>query len=423
MYSQFRRILGTFAILTLMTAISALAGTSRELATPFGSSKPLVDRVTPGAVSAVSPAPNLTPDEMVAVLQAGADHIVAQQCADGGFGWPHADCSATYHNITAPILLGVLNAYTYTADSAHLAAAVAGGNFDLTYQYSNGEARFGGQTAYFMQVLSNQSGDSTYSTHAAQNFFDALQAGTYGPDDLNTAGFIAAVFAQRIGSSVNLRPWDFCTLVSSASALGNSGQSDAFAQAALDGLATLDNSDPANVYWDILGLAGGIMALSDAGWTSFPAISAPLHSGVNGVSSLDGLVGVLLSYQNADGSWYWHSNLAAPDVGDEDAQTTAYSVLALVAAESQVSGNVSEAIRQARDWLAGQQLASGGFPSYPGGTENTEVEGEILWSLGASAAYNVEDRAGIPAVGTGGVLVLVGLFSLVGILALRRSAS
>ncbi|MEN8162887.1 MAG: hypothetical protein ABFS37_02065, partial [Acidobacteriota bacterium] len=90
----------------------------------------------------------------LAVLQPAADHIVGQQCADGGFGWPHADCTVTYHNITAPIMLGVVNAYAFTTDPAHLASAVTAGDFSLTSQYSNGELRMSAQGRHFLAALS-----------------------------------------------------------------------------------------------------------------------------------------------------------------------------------------------------------------------------------------------------------------------------
>ncbi len=412
------RVLTIGVLLVVAGAAAGLAASTRHVVSPFDGSAVPTRAVFPGPVHTVPQAPAISPQELVPILQAGADHVVAQQCADGGFGWPHDDCSVTYHNITAPILMGVLNAHRYTMDPAHLAAAVAGGDFEVAYEWSNGEPRFGTQTPHFLQVLSARSGDPSYAAHAAQYFFDTLQAGTYGPSDWDTAGYIAAVFANRSGAGVNLRPWEFCTLVAAAEAGGNPGQADAFAQAALDGLASLDNSDPDTVYSDIIGLAGGIMALSQAGRTTFPAISAPLHSGVNGIDSLAGLVGLLLAYQNDDGSWYWHSNLAAPDVGDEDLQTTAYAVLALVAAEPLVPGSQAPAILSARDWLASLQLPSGGFPAYPGGDENTEVEGEVLWALGASMDFNALP---VPALGRSGMTLLGVLLALAGIAVLRRT--
>ncbi len=408
-------IMAQFLVLAVGLVSSGPAQAAHPVVSPFD--EPLAGTVSGNPGGPSQGGARLTPGEIAVILQAGADHIVAQQCPDGGFGWPHDDCGTTYHNITAPILLGVLRAWEETADANHLAAAVAGGDFELTSQYSNGEPRFGIQTPFFFMQLSAATGDSTYTDFASQEFFDALTAGTYGPNDWDTAGLIQAVFTYRTGTWVNLRPWEFCNVVAAAAALGNPGQADAFAQAALDGFATLDNTDPANVYSDIIGIAGGIMALAEGGVTTFPAISAPDHPLVNGVASLEDLVAVLVSLQNTDGSWYWHSNLPSPAAGDEDVQTTAYAVMALILADPLTTADLGGPIWRGRDWLASLQLPSGGFPDAPGVTsENTEVEGEALLAIGNSEPYrSPDDRAGIPALGTQGALTLAFLMALAGL--------
>ncbi len=93
----------------------------------------------------------------------GTEHILDQQCYNGGFGWNHADCSATYHNITAPILLGALSTFYHTRDSRHIVGPLAGGAFDLSYRYPNGESRFGAFTAVFMLDLAVASDNPIYS--------------------------------------------------------------------------------------------------------------------------------------------------------------------------------------------------------------------------------------------------------------------
>jgi len=350
-------------------------------------------------------------------MQEGADHIVGQQCGNGGFGWPHSDCSTTYNNITAPICLGVLRAYGYTGDAAHLASVVSGADFDLTFQYSNTESRFGGGAPYFLWQTSIATGDSQYADHAATAFFDELSAGTYGPDDLDTAGWIASVQAGRAGTWINLLPWEFHTLVPAAAAIGNAGQADAFKQGILDGLNTMDNTDPGAVYSDIIGLAGGVRGLALAGATSFPAINSPNHSLINGISTLKDLADVLAGLQNGDGSWYWHSNLGAPVNDDKDTQTTAYALMALLDADGLVSSNYSTQIVAARNWLLSMQTGSGGFMSWPGGTENTEVEGEALQAIVLSSRV-----AGIPAVSTWGLVatLLLGLTVGTGLFSRKR---
>lgn len=346
-------------------------------------------------------------------LQDGADHIVSQQCGNGGFGWPHNDCGATYNNITAPICLGLLDAYAFTADGLHLAAAVAGGGYDLTSQYGNGEARFGTGAPYFLWRLSQETADPQYSNWAATEFFGEMNAATYGPDDLDTAGWIALVQAARAGTWINLLPWEFQTLPVTATAIGNPGQDALFVQAILDGLNTLDNTSPGTVYSDLLGLAGGVRGLALSGTTTFPAIISPNHAPINGLTNLEDLANVLVSFQNGNGSWYWHSNLGAPGASDEDTQTTAYAVMALVAADPLVNSNYSGELQAARTWINGMQLVGGGYLSYPGGGENTEVEGEALTAVATSVAA-------VPSVSGWGLAIMVLLGSAVGVGVFRQ---
>ena len=316
-------------------------------------------------------------------LVAGAEHILDQQCHNGGFGWPHDDCSATYHNITGPILLGVLGTYSFTRDAGDLLGAVNGGVFDLSSTYSNGEARFATFTPAFLMAVARAADNTTFSAFVADGLFDELAAGTYGPDDFDTAGWIDHVEAGRSGAWVNLRPWEFHTLIPAARVLGQAGQDALFEQGVLDGLATLDNGDPATVYSDVLGVAGAVRGLAAARRLAFPAVAAPLHSGVNGLDSLEALTACLASLQNPDGSWCWHSNLPTPGVTDEDVQTTAYALLALLEADVLTAASHQAATAAARDWLVSMQLANGGFPQWPGGDENTEVEGEALTAIAA----------------------------------------
>ncbi|MHC4651661.1 MAG: HYR domain-containing protein [Planctomycetota bacterium] len=327
-------------------------------------------------------------------VQAAADHIIDQQCPDGGWGWPHDDCSTTYNNITGPICQGLLKAYTITGDSDTLDAAVAGGNFDLTFVYGNGEYRFGAAAPYFLYRLTQVSGVSAYSDHAENEFFDELTAQTYGPSDLDTAGWIAAVVTGRQGAWVNLIPWEFSDIAPTAAAIGNADSTDPpdgisqeqkFIDAILAGLNTLDNTDPANVYSDLIGIAGAVQGLAMTDTTTFTAINSPNHSGIDAISTLCDLADQLVSYQNADGSWNWHSDLSSlggATEGDKDTQTTAYAVMALVEANADCpSPGYDTEIAKARAWLDTMQDTDGGFFSYPGGGHNTEVEGEALTAM------------------------------------------
>jgi len=373
-----RRAHGFISVLVLLGAGPGVAAATRVAATPLGAGAgPVVARFGPPTLATSGGEGS----GLTGTRALGADHVAGQQCADGGFGWPHDDCSATYHNITAPIALGQLDSAVVSKESAHLISAVNGGIFDMTSQYPNGEARFGTFTPWFLLRLANATGYTPFENFAATAFFGQLDAGTYGPSDLDTAGFIGYVQAARVGTWINLLPWEFHTLIPASAAIGVAGQSDLFEQALLDGLDTLDNTDPDNVYVDILGIAGGVRGLALAGRTTFPPIAAPLHPGIDGIDTLEDLAAYLASLQNPDGSWYHHSNLPAPTVDDEDLQVTAYATLALVAANPQTSASYSGALTAARDWMVSQQSVDGGFPSNPGGTENTEVEGEALSAI------------------------------------------
>ena len=368
--------------LVLVICLSATAyAAAPAVVFPFGTEP--VPTGPPGPPGAGDPPYAAGP--VTDALQDGADEIISYQCADGGWGWPHENCpTTTYYNITGPIAMGLLDAYEATSDANHLSAAVDAGDFDLTSQWTGGEARFGTGTPAFMVQLSDASSDSTYSDFAETEFFDELAAGTYGDSDWDTAGFITAVQTARTGTWVNLRPWEFHRLVDTAAAIGNAGQNGLFLAAMLDGLNTLDNTAPATVYSDLIGLSGAVRGLALNGTTSFAAINSPNHGLINGINNLQDLADVLAAQQNGDGSWYWHSNLGTPGVSDEDSQTTAYAVMALATAGPFLSVNYGAEVEAGRDWLLSMQLPSGGFLSYPGGDQNTEVEGEVLSALRAA---------------------------------------
>ncbi|MBI5093373.1 MAG: hypothetical protein HZB26_13155 [Candidatus Hydrogenedentes bacterium] len=309
-------------------------------------------------------------------FQSGGDHLVDYQNPDGGWSWEHGTLppvtpsGGSPANTMGPIGLGLLNAYSHTTDATHLQAAVDGANYAIATTYPNLEARFGTSDPYFFLRLSAVTGDTTYANNAATEFFDALSAGTYGPSNLNTAGWISSVQAGRTGLWVNLRPWEFSTIAYTAGQIGNAGQQTDFENAIIAGLGTLDSA----AYYDYLGLAGGLYGLALDGTN----IGSTSVGDFGTVADTTALAALLAGAQNADGSWNWNSGLGA---GNEDTQVTAYATLALLAADAAGFGNWDSQISQARNWLWSMQQPSGGFLSYPGGTENHEVEGEALQAV------------------------------------------
>jgi hypothetical protein len=379
----------TCAALALAIGAPLAQAAKPPAATPYGGNTIWQELAEELAGPPTAPGAGGAADGFAEGLEAAADHIVDQQCLDGGWGWPHDDCGTTYNNITGPIALGLLRAHELIGYD--LQPSLDAGDFDLTFQYGNGESRFGASAPFFLWRLSQVSGDNQYSNHAESDFFDELQAGTYGPSDLDTAGWIASVEAARTGTWVNLRPWEFDTLamVSSAAVIGNAGQQALFVQGVLDGLNTLDNTAPASVYSDIIGITGGVRGLALSGTTSFAAINAPNHALVNGLTTLCDLADMLAGLQNPDGSWYWHSDLSSlggATNGDKDVQTSAYALMALIAAEAAGCGPYDSEIVKAYTWITSMQDVDGGYFSYPGGGHNTEVEGEALNALTMAGA-------------------------------------
>jgi hypothetical protein len=325
-------------------------------------------------------------------LQAAADYIVDSQCSSGGWCWESGTgCCGTGapYNTVGPIVMGLLNAYAIIGDPSHLAAAELGANWDMASAYSNGEYRASTMSAYMLHRMTAVTGDSTYSDWAETEFFDELTAGTYGLSDYDTHGWIGAVQAGRAGVWINLLPWEFMYLPYTAGQIGNAdsapgdgiSQQQAFLDALLSGLNTLDSTSGTTYGADYLGLAGGVYGLAKNGTTTFPPINAPRSPMVDSINALCDLADVLASEQNANGSWYWDSSIVSPVTSDEDTQITAYAVLALIEADNAGCGPYDSEIAKARDWLRTMQNLDGSFQTYPGGGVNTEVDGEALNAL------------------------------------------
>ncbi len=161
---------------------------------------------------------------------------------------------------------------------------------------------------------------------------------------------------------------------------GRMAQATLFEQAILDGFNSMDDTSPQTVYSDLIGVAGGVWGLATLNRQNFPALNSPLHH-INGMTDLKQLADFIVSKQNLDGSWYWHSELASPTNDDKDTQTTAYAILALIKANQRLPADYLPAIIAGQNYLESIQDQFGGFPSFPGGDENTEVEAEALSAL------------------------------------------
>lgn len=322
-------------------------------------------------------------------LKAAADNLVSLQCTGGWWDWPYGGCAGTPSNIGGQIVPGLLRAYDITGDSAYVDSATDGGDFYMASTYPNSNPRFATFDAWMFYELSQATGDTTYSDHAANGFFGSLDAGTYGPDsDWDTADWIGVVQDARAGQWINLLPWEFHTIAWAAGQIGQPGQQDLFRDAILDGLNTTDETK----YFDLLALAGGVRGLAMIDETSFPALTSPNAPYLQGIDNLTDLTDALLAHQNTNGSWSWRSDVVNAGPAYEDTQVTAYALLALQAAQDAGIGSFSSEIDSARAWLWSVQDGSDGA-FFSGGdmtSKNAALQGEAMFAAGVSIDVSLQ---------------------------------
>jgi hypothetical protein len=327
---------------------------------------------------------------LIPAIQSGADHILTIQNTNGSFTWAHGPSTAGpgNTNITGPIGMGLVSAYGETGDSDHLTGATDAADFLLTKTSD----WVGSYNPFFLLKTYDATGTTAYKDKATE-FFDELAAGTYTRQsvDYNTAGYISLVKTGRSGSLINLRPWEFASLAYAAQREGSGAQATAFTTALTDGINTLDDA----IDYDLLGLSGGVFGLGLLDMDFDPTAGSFTAAG-----STSDLADILAGFQNINGAWAWDDALK-DTAGEEDSQTTAYAMLALMSVNT--SGQYNSAILAGRDYLLGTQLLSGGFPSYPGGSENIEVEGEVVWALSEAAAVPVPATVALLGIGLVGL--------------------
>lgn len=387
---------GVTAALAVATAGLIAGSAAGQLAT---------DVVTPHSEGVMPPPDYRLPDFPIPIsghnfgLIPAADNIVNLQCPNGGFNWPYGGCGSTFFNITAPITMGLLQAYQATGNAAYLQAAIDGANHDLNDTWSYGGLRFSSFDPVWLVMLSDLSGDSTWADIAQDDFFERLSLGTYGdapgscggtdyfPGDTND--YIERHKCARSGSSINLRAWDMQYMPYVAGKIGFVGQQDAFINnSILDALNSLDE----NQVWVELGLAGGVHALALVNHSNFPEINAPNYALIDGIDNLCDLADALAGEQNVDGSW----------VGS--AQFTAFAVLALQAAQDAGCGPYNQAIEDGVALLWSLQDTSDGafWSSVAMTSKNIQVQGDVVMAVAGASKVTLNSSTCV----TDGALVV-----------------
>ena len=323
-------------------------------------------------------------------FQLGGDRLVATQNADGGWDyWP--DSTTSQPEIHGPVGMGLARAYQRTGDPAHLTALQKASTYLL-----GKTTTFSSWDGCLAATLDGILGGTANVDYVKANFYDNLAAGTY-MGGYTTATYINALrTVVHTGSNANLAAWDLGVGVVSAGSCG--ADMALFVQGTKDEINELDNG----LYYNVLGLAGGIYGLAYAGEDFDPTGGS--HAAA---SSLDDLGVILASCQvpSTGGFTYWQGCLVPNEA--EFVQETAYAMLALDELDRE---RYRGELLNAGGWLTQFQLATGGWKDsvYAGYVEDNQITGEAMWGLGRT-----------PVIAEPGALGLLGLV-VVGLRRRRR---
>ena len=307
-----------------------------------------------------------------------ADRLAALQNNDGGWDWPLDDGNpnnASPLNTIGPIAKGVAQIYQLTNEPAYVPVLLKAKSLLLSKTNN-----FSPSDGYLAVQLDEALGGTECVDHVMANFYGPLADGTYdrnGAGTLyDTAGYVNLVRNARQSQGIaNLATWDIGMGLYAAVAIG------ADTTAWIDGVkAEIDELD-GSAYYDVIGLAGGVLSLAAAGEDFDP--TAGEHAAA---SSLSDLADILVGYQLSTGGFTWNSEYVIEGDRNETTQETAYAVLALLE-----MGGYDAEIAAAVDCLNMLQLQTGGIASYFGGGENNEVSAEGGWAIAATQLANFID--------------------------------
>jgi hypothetical protein len=305
--------------------------------------------------------------------QDGGDRLVANQNNDGGWDWAVPDdgdpTSASPTNTVAQITPGLIRAYRVTGD-ANMYSAIQNAGTLLLSKTNN----FSPSDGYLAVALDTTLGSTAYTAHVMNNFYTPLANGTYDRQGLgtlyDTAGYVQRIRDSRAASGIpNIAAWDVgmglyaANMIGAGTAEWIAGTKAEINELTIDAFGVYD-------YYDVIGLAGGVLGLSAAGETAFD----PTTGAYAGADSLAELADALAALQLGSGGFTWTAQQTAP--GNESIQETAYAILAL---EDLDPSAYADVILDARRYLAGTQLSTGGWEQYTGAGENNTITGEALW--------------------------------------------
>ena len=259
-----------------------------------------------------------------ALILAGAADASAwlrsEQLASGGFDWTPGGTSAT-PNTQGTTAQGLLSAYQHNGLAVDLTAAIATGDYLVpTYPrtFTDSDPKIVTHDTYYLELLSQVTGTSTYADFLQTYFWDKLTAGTYGEsNDQDAADYGAAVIAGR-ASIIELSPWDLAGPAIGAHYAGETAIRNTLMAAVLSGLNQTTSTDND---FEVIGLAGAIWASAVTGIDLDPTAGR-----YSAASSTADLITTLLTYQTSDGGFPEGTGTSS---WPKNVQTTAFAALAL----------------------------------------------------------------------------------------------
>lgn len=300
----------------------------------------------------VSPAAWATSD-FEDFIEAGGDWLLDRQLPGGGF--PFSEGSPTYFpSVQAPSGLAMLAAYQVTdrtdfRDAALVAADRLLADIDL---FGSGDPRVRSFDPLFFVRLSDATGDTQYADFIADNFWDRLAAGTYGPDgDWDMTDYVASELVRRgaQASGPIVAAWDLALVTVAANEAGVT-QFNAELMAGIRQALESATDDPADYVlgvrgFDVLGLASAVWA---AAVTGLPAV--PDSGAWSGLADNTAMADLLLSFQgsgpgSADFAFLQSSAAGNSPVDPLDtvSQQTVYAIQALQAFDVSAYGAAADA--------------------------------------------------------------------------------
>ena len=317
-----RRTLIIVTVICMLLPITIFARPS-GIAVPEGV---LPLELNPGNVLLDEPADGTRSFGVAGAANRVVDAFCKAACGGGGWPWGYAPFSCPSPANVPPNLMGttgtgMLHAYLQTGAYQHLVVAFDAGDYSKCYSFPNGEYSFASYEPFFQYFITHVYPRATsYQQHAETYYFGELDLGTYGPNDLDTAGRLSEMWDTRIGQE-NIRTYDVTTLLKASYLMGTNDQFGLFANQVYNSLEDMQMSGS----WEVLGLASGIFSLAFAG-IEFDPVAGPWSDSDNVFDLADTLTsfqhpmgGFLTSltpvYPSEDDSWtletgYWHSGAA-----------------------------------------------------------------------------------------------------------------